>query len=667
VPVFDRGGQPVRLSQPVGSGGEGVVYAVDGAPDVVAKLYHAPAAPAQAAKLVAMTALDSERLRRVAAWPLGTLHDSPGGAVRGLLMPRLTLRKPIHQLYGPRSRLAEFPRADWRFLVRAAGNLARAFAVVHAHGQVVGDVNQGNVLVAQDATVGLIDCDSFQIEKDGQRFPCEVAVSTFQPPELQGLPTFRGVARTRDHDNFGLAVLLFHLLMLGRHPFAGAYGGGEEMPVERAIRELRFAYGRRAGERGMRPPPLAPTLDAVSEPVAELFERAFAPEAARRGRPTAESWAGALEALWHEVVACPDNPGHRQHFRLASCPWCAIERQAGTVLFPVVTSPPSGPAFDLAAAWAAIEAVRGPGPAPALPQPAPPPRPRRSVPSGRAAAEERRRGGLTAGLALAGMAGCALAGPLPQPGTPGLASLALGASLAGWVWSEPWRRGRALAAARRRARDEWARAVARWTYGAGDETFQRKRRRLDETKAEYHDLPASHRRRLQALESGRQERQRQRFLERHDLASAGLKGVGPGREAMLASYGITTAADVTSEALARMPGFGASLTRQLLDWRRRLERGFVFDPAQGIDRAELLAVEAAVQADRRRLEQTLRHGAADLRALADAAERARKALRPTVERAFAALALAEAAPTAGPTTSRDRPHRPEPAAAPGTV
>jgi DNA-binding helix-hairpin-helix protein with protein kinase domain len=662
VPVFDGSGQPVGLSQPIGSGGEGVVFAVDGAPDVVAKLYHAPAAPAQAAKLAAMVAIESERLRRVAAWPLGTLHERPGGAVRGLLMPRLALRAPIHQLYGPRSRLAEFPRADWRFLVRTAGNLARAFAVVHAHGQVVGDVNQGNVLVAQDATVGLIDCDSFQIEKDGQRFPCEVGVSTFQPPELQGLASFRGVVRTRDHDNFGLAVLLFHLLMLGRHPFAGAYGGGEEMPVERAIRELRFAYGRRAGERGMRPPPLAPTLEVVSGPVAELFERAFAPEAARHGRPSAESWAGALDALWHEVVTCPDNPGHRQHFRLGSCPWCAIERRAGTVLFPAPAPPPSGPAFDLAAAWAAIEAVPDPGPAPALP-PIATARLRAPAPLGRAALGERRRGGLTAGLALAGMAGAALAGPPAQPGAPGLASLVLGASLAGWVWSEPWRRRRAAATTRRRARDEWARAVARWNREAGDETFRRKRRRLDETKAEYHDLAASHRRRLQELESGRQERQRQRFLERHDLASAALKGVGPGREAMLASYGIATAADVTADALAGVPGFGAGLTRQLLDWRRGLERGFAFDPARGIDRSELLAVEAAIQADRRRLEQTLRHGAADLRALADAAERARKTLRPTVDHAFAALALAEADCAAGPKTSRDRKRRPAPSAA----
>ena len=643
MPVFDRRGQPVALRRPIGQGGEGVVYEVDGAPELVAKLYHRPVVASQAAKLAAMAGLKSDRLRRVAAWPVDTLHERPGGAVRGLLMPRVTSRKPIHQLYGPRSRLAEFPHADWRFLVRAAGNLARAFAVVHAHGQVVGDVNQGNILVAQDATVSLIDCDSFQIVRDGERFPCEVGVSTFQPPELQGVASFRGLVRAPNHDNFGLAVLVFHLLMLGRHPFAGTYGGSGEMPVERAIAELRFAYGRRAAERKMRPPPLAPTLDVVSPPVAELFERAFAPEAARGGRPSAESWASALDDLWHEVVSCPDNPGHTFHFRRTSCPWCQIERRAGTVLFPVAVAPFPGPSsFDLAGAWAAIEAVAGPGSAPALPSVGSLARPSPSARVRRLALERRALNALSLALAAAGLLGPALLTGRPPTGPVGLSGLAAGLVLAWSVWSVGRYRRAGLLAASQRARQEWWRMTARWAHEASDAAFRRKRRRLDEARQQYLDLPSSHRRRLHELESGREERQRRRFLERHDLASAGLKGIGPGREAMLASYGIESAADLTEEALREVPGFGPGLTQQLLDWRRSIERRFVFDPRQGVGRGEVVALEQAVQAERRRLEQTLRHGAADLRALAVQAERARGALRPQAERALAALAQAEA-------------------------
>ena len=43
------------------------------------------------------------------------------------------------------------------------------------------------------------------------------------------------------HDAFGLAVLIFQILFMGRHPYSGHFLGSGEMPIERAIREHRFA------------------------------------------------------------------------------------------------------------------------------------------------------------------------------------------------------------------------------------------------------------------------------------------------------------------------------------------------------------------------------------------------------------------------------------------
>lgn len=51
-------------------------------------------------------------------------------------------------------------------------------------------------------------------------FHCDVGVPLWTPPELQGRD-FRGLTRTKNHDRFGLAVLMFQLLFMGRHPFAG--------------------------------------------------------------------------------------------------------------------------------------------------------------------------------------------------------------------------------------------------------------------------------------------------------------------------------------------------------------------------------------------------------------------------------------------------------------
>lgn len=85
----------------------------------------------------------------------------------------------------------------------------------------MGDVNQNSFMVGRDSKVVLIDSDSFQINANGTLHLCEVGVSYFTPPELQTLSSFIGFERTENHDNFGLALLIFHVLFGGRHPYSG--------------------------------------------------------------------------------------------------------------------------------------------------------------------------------------------------------------------------------------------------------------------------------------------------------------------------------------------------------------------------------------------------------------------------------------------------------------
>src|SRR5205823_4377230 len=120
----------------------------------------------------------------------------------------------------------------------------------------------------------------------------EVGVSTHQPPEFQAPHSFKGVVRTTNHDAFGLAVLIFQLLFLGRHPFIGVYLGSGDMPPERAISEGRFAYSSRAAALQMRQPPATLPLAAAGA-LADMFERAFTTTA----RPTAAEWVSGLETL----------------------------------------------------------------------------------------------------------------------------------------------------------------------------------------------------------------------------------------------------------------------------------------------------------------------------------------------------------------------------------
>ena len=49
-------------------------------------------------------------------------------------------------------------------------------------------------------------------------------------PAPRGRPPFPDL-----HDRFGLALVVFHLLFMGRHPFAGRYQHADDMPIEQAI------------------------------------------------------------------------------------------------------------------------------------------------------------------------------------------------------------------------------------------------------------------------------------------------------------------------------------------------------------------------------------------------------------------------------------------------
>lgn len=319
-------GRTVRLGALLGRGGEGAVHAVQGQAGVAAKLYRPEIAAARAPKIAAMLGLGLAERAALVAFPAAALRDWEG-RFAGFLMPRVAKAQPLHELTSPGARKRCFPEADYRFVVRAALNAARAVAGAHAAGCVIGDVNHSGFLIGEDARVALIDADSFQVEAAGRLWPCRVAVPEFTPPELQGA-VLAETRRTADHDAFGLAVALFQLLFLGRHPYAGV-AKGEDLAVEEAIAAHAFAYAARRGR--LTPPRGTLRLSELPPAVAALFEAAFAPDAAGR-RPSAEAWVDALAGMEARLAQCAAVP---RHFHAAErCPWCRIERGGRTKLFP---------------------------------------------------------------------------------------------------------------------------------------------------------------------------------------------------------------------------------------------------------------------------------------------------------------------------------------------
>src|SRR5262247_719115 len=325
----------VRLGRRIGIGAEGEVYEIQDSANLVAKIYHEPPPAEKAEKLVALSSLGNDRLFNLSAWPVDVLRVAPGGKVAGFggkvagfVMKKISGAEEVHALHSPKSRLQKFPEASWSFLIYVAANIARAVAAVHEHGLVIGDLNPKNILVTRKATVYLLDVDSFQVSVDGRTYRCDAGFAEYTPPELQGV-AFRDVDRAQEHDCFGLAVVIFQLLFMGRHPFSGRHLDAGEMPLERAIREFRFAYGADAEERQMRQPLGTLALDSMPYIFVRLFRRAFL----STDRPRPREWIEPLDSLAKALKKCDSHSGHYYYRELLDCPWCGIESQARVRLF----------------------------------------------------------------------------------------------------------------------------------------------------------------------------------------------------------------------------------------------------------------------------------------------------------------------------------------------
>ncbi len=325
----DHRGNEVRLPpKPFAVGGEGAVFDVLGRDDLVAKLYTRPQSKERCDKLRAMAQLCRPELLKIAAWPTATLSRGNGASIDGILMPKVAGYREIHHLYSVAQRKKEFPDAGWDFLLHTARNCAIAFEAVHAHGHVVGDVNQKNVMVSGKGVVAFVDCDSFQVAEGARVFRCGVGVPEYTPPELQG-KNFASLDRSADHDQFGLAVLIFHLLMMGRHPFSGVPLTQADMPIEKAIREGSYAYTRdRAGAR-LKPPPNVPPVAMLGPALLDLFERAFCTPR----RPTATEWQASLDAAMKQLEHCKIDRKHVYLKAAGSCPWCELVAVARLMYF----------------------------------------------------------------------------------------------------------------------------------------------------------------------------------------------------------------------------------------------------------------------------------------------------------------------------------------------
>lgn len=575
---YDSKGQSYVLTNQIGRGGEGAVFACPNDLAMVAKIYHEPIDDEKAGKLRWMAENKNDQLLKVAAWIVDTLHDKPNGRVVGFLMPNVRA-KEIHELYSLKSRRVHFPEATWKFLIHTAANVARAFYNLHKNNHIMGDVNHGNCVVLRDGTVKLIDCDSYSISKGDFRYPCEVGVATHLAPELQGVDLGEA-ERLPAHDNFGLAVIIFQLLFLGRHPFSGNYLGDEDKSLEDCIREQRFAYGDRAITRNVKQPPGTLSLSAVSPRLATMFERAFLTVK----RPEPREWIEALEDLSDSLKQCSLHIGHYYFEDLYACPWCALESQTGLMLFPFVSGNRAAgeEAFNIFTIENLVSSLAIPNNLPAKPPKTsilPPPSPE---------AENARRENLSRFITLAVLQFCIVIFLTAIAGA-GVGFFIGALLMAGFIvtLNNSGKNNKIdLEVRLENARREWNQIENEWSAADVAPQFNSDLTLVRQKITEHHQLQQQSREKIKLLHDQVFHYNLDVYLSSSKIGDAKIPELNRKNIELLKGYGIRTAADVEAKRFKSIPPVDDKIKEKLIEWRENLERNFVYDPSTVIPEGE---------------------------------------------------------------------------------
>ena len=181
----------------------------------------------------------------------------------------------------------------------------------------------------------------------------------------------------------------------------------------------------------------------------------------------------------------------------------------------------------------------------------------------------------------------------------------------------------------------------KWTAEAGDAAFFAQVNQLRGLKGKYEGIDRGYRAGLLALERT-MNRQKKKFLEGCSIDTCRVARVGDGLKKTLKSAGIRAAADITPGALRSVPQIDNTLENELLAWRARMERNFLFDPKKGIERSDVQGLIQKYQPMMKPVERELMQGIAKLHRIQEDILKKRVTLRPAIEKRARELAQAEA-------------------------
>ncbi|MES2704136.1 MAG: protein kinase [Bacteroidota bacterium] len=584
------------IARELGRGGEGTVYELRGHSSLVLKRYNERLTTEKTEKLRQMVAMKSDGIEAYAAWPVNLVLDDYGN-VCGFVMKKLTGFVPLHMIFSPMDRKKLFPDKGYNFLVHVARNLATAFYKLHEAGLVVGDVNEGNILVSAAGLVAFIDCDSFQVKGRDCYYYCEVGVPRYTPPELLKHGSFEHIERTVNTDSFSMAVLLFQLLFLGRHPFAGKHKSAADIDEETAIRQRQFAYSLDNKKKKLSPPNNSFEITNLNDDLVSLFHQAFEKDE----RPLPAEWVKALEHQLGDMVTCSMTRLHTYPAKLQQCPWCAFRQAKGILYFLDDTYLHAHAVLGDIESFVngfkleKLELKKWSGPL-SFPHVAATPIDRKFY---------RYKSARVWAIVVVAIVNYVLVN----------VSLAFFPSffLIGLIYTHsPWTRS--INKERQRRVQEYTlllgqrtRLVAVYNDPPDLEAYNRGLQTLQQYVGDFTRMPEELQRRKKAMEEDVYNEQLDDFLRQFYIDEHAIPSFGPAKKNTLLAHGIRTAADVSRLQHVKVPGIGPANIEILKSWRRQMETQFVYIPDDQLINTRMQDVNNDMGRIRLNLENAIRN------------------------------------------------------------
>ncbi len=225
----------VRILKTLSAGGEGTIFETD-LGDRVCKIYHKDKLTSVRQKKVELM-LSRKIVKEGICWPVDFVTNSNGQFV-GYLMPRAKGKPMQHTMFVKPVLEKSFPNWYRIDLVNLCLAFLDKIVFLHSINIIIGDINPLNLLITDESNnVWLVDTDSFQIEG----FPCPVGTVNFTAPEIQRV-NYADFMRTKEHELFAIATMLFMILHPGKPPYAQQGGGDPADNIKK--QDFSYPYGK---------------------------------------------------------------------------------------------------------------------------------------------------------------------------------------------------------------------------------------------------------------------------------------------------------------------------------------------------------------------------------------------------------------------------------------